>query len=79
MKLPIKKGWIIAIFIFLVLIVLNPTRRDFLEFLGKPLGNVGYDNLSRKANLLIFSIYCDEENNITYLGIFKNFIKIKKE
>ncbi|HMU59228.1 MAG TPA: hypothetical protein PKD42_13230 [Chitinophagaceae bacterium] len=78
MKLPIKKGWVIAIFIFFILIILNPTRRDFMEFLGKPLGHNG-NHLSRRANLLIFSIYHDENNYKTYLAIFKNFIKIKEE
>lgn len=72
-NLPIKKGSLIAICIVILLTLLNPTMGNFKEFLG------GYasrnDRLTRNANFLLFSTYFDNER--TYIGICKNFIRVQ--
>lgn len=65
-----KKILISLIIIILILAFLNPTRQDFAEYKGYRKDHK-FDNISRKANFIIFSIYT--EKGKTYFAILKNF------
>ena len=75
MKLPIKKGWLITVGIIIIFMALNPTLKDFDEYIGD-----GYRH-RRINNFLLFSIYrgggkyAGEDG--LYLGFLKNFIFIR--
>ncbi len=57
-------------FIFvLILFLSNPSLKDFKEYLGET-----SDNVRRKNNFLLFSLY--QTDSEQYFGIFKNFILI---
>lgn len=73
----LKKWWIIPAAIILLLIVLNPTVKDFKDYTGFS----DYTSFRKTQNWLIFSIYETEWKSQRYLGICKNFIDItpKKE
>jgi len=72
----------IALGIFLILLVLNPSPSEFKKHIISKTGRtpaIAY----RKANFLIFSIYFFAENsryygdgNGTYVGVLQNFIEI---
>ena len=79
MKSKTNKFLIILTIIVLLFAFLNPTRKDFVEYLGKPNDN-NMSGLSRKQNFIIFSIY-EEQTTFTkklYFAIIKNFIKIEQ-
>ena len=71
MKPKTKKFLIIVTIIILILALLNPTRKDFAEYKGYSKDH-DLNNISRKANFIIFSIY--EKNGTRYFAILKNFI-----
>lgn len=75
MNLSIKKGWLIAIGVILLFVLLNPTPTDFKNYKG----GMAYQNYGnrRMSNFLLFSIYWD--GRINYLAILKNFIPIPQE
>ena len=69
MKLPIKKGWLIAIGIATILTFSNPTLNEFHEYKNEYCGK-------REAYCFIFSIFrC---RNSRYIGFAKNFIYLKE-
>lgn len=74
-KLPIKKGWLIVIAIIAVLIVGNPGKKQFKEFLGAD----NKTEVRRKYNFLIFSIWVKEggyyNNDPVYFSIAWNFFQ----
>ena len=78
MKPKTKKFLIIFTFIILLFSFLNPTRKDFIEYLGYP-NDHKMNGLSRKYNFIIFSIYTSgyptSNNYAKYFAILKNFIK----
>lgn len=69
MKLPIKKGWLIAFTIITALIITNPTYKDLHEYKDSYCG-------TREAYCFIFSIY--KCRGSRYLGVAKNFIYINE-
>ncbi len=73
MELNIKKGWIISIGIVLILIITNPTKTDFKNYIGANYEGY-YPHIRKTSNFLICCIYYDGSHN--YLAILKNFIKI---
>jgi hypothetical protein len=87
MVLPfnLKKKQIIAIAAFAVLAILNPSVRQFKDFIGS---NRAYDpnhKLVRSANLIILSFYKNQlmdsngediDSEKMYLGVLNNFIKL---
>lgn len=75
MKLP-AKIWIVTGCILLLLIILNPSRKDFEEYLGRNT----YTYLKKSNNWLLFSIYEDDNQDVPdkYMGVLSNFIKLDK-
>lgn len=72
----------IALGIFLILLVLNPSPSEFKKHIINKTGRTP-EIAYRKANFLIFSIYFFAENkryyndgNGTYVGVLQNFIEI---
>lgn len=64
-----------TIIIIVILVITNPTLKNFKEF--NPIGfNDEQGDYRRSKNYLIFSIY--EKANKKYLGILKNFFELKK-
>ena len=55
-----------------LLIITNPSAKDFKEFRGEK----SYSGLKREQNWFIFSIYNDGSRK--YLGIISNFFKISE-
>jgi hypothetical protein len=87
-----KKLWIIIGVVFLLLIITNPSQSDFKNFLeleckcevGKTYEHPDGRSYGRTFYLGIFSIYkdygvSDSRYDTYYLGVFKNFVKIKEE
>ena len=71
--MKIKKIYYVLIGVLLLLIITNPSIREFKD-------HVGYnstDNVFCENNFLIFSIY--KKNNGVYYGVLSNFIKVKNE
>jgi hypothetical protein len=68
-QLPIKKGWLIAIVILVILTITNPTYKDFCDYKYA-------DCAKREAYFFIFSIYRCGDNR--YIAFAKNFIFLKK-
>jgi len=79
MKLPFKKIWLIPIAIIIILIIGNPGKQQFKDYLG-----VKSDSeIRKKYNFLIFSIWTYEYNahdhyTNVYLGIAFNFFQTIK-
>ena len=71
-----NKALIIITSVILIFAILNPTRNDFIEFLGYE-KNHNMKGLKREKNYIIFSIYTrvDYLEDGKYLAILKNFIK----
>ena len=69
-KLPIKKGWLIVIAIIAILIIGNPGKKQFKEYLGE-----NKTEVRRKYNFLIFSIWVKEHagGDPVYFSILWNF------
>lgn len=70
MNTKTKKILIGFTLIVLILAFLNPSRQDFAEYKGYRKDH-NFNNISRKANFIIFSIY--EEHGQNYFAILKNF------
>lgn len=70
MPFNIKKGWIIAISVALILVTLNPSYSDFKEFTGKEKSPY----ITKDLNFVFFSVYRDHERK--YVAFLKNFIYI---
>ena len=91
MKRIIKFILIIISFIIVILIITNPSLKNFKEFIPSQ-GYVDCKNFSKEKNFIIFSIFSVEvyeeyynlhggiellPNKVTYIGFFKNFQKKK--
>ena len=80
MKRIIKYILIIICFIIVILIITNPSLKNFKEFIPSQ-GYVDYKNVSKEKNFFIFSIFSFKEETsysikkVTYIGFFKNFLK----
>lgn len=74
MGFKINKGRLIFIIVIVLFIALNPTYSNFKEFTG--LTGIKAENLHKKNNFLLFSIYENTLENKKYLGFLKNFINI---
>ena len=67
----------------LILIITNPTNKDFTDFNG----NRGNQTVRRTTNFIIGSIYkvhsidlyAHSYTDVTYMGAFKNFISISNK
>lgn len=78
MKFPIKKGWLLAICIILLICLLNPSMNDFEEFTGMT-GVERRVYIRRTSNFLMYSIYEDDSyrgNHTRYIGVLMNFFEI---
>jgi len=73
MKLPFKKAWFIPIIIVLFLLIGNPGKHQFKEFLGIKSDTA----VKRKYNFLIFSIWVEKGGNCddVYFAAAFNFFK----
>ncbi len=70
-KKAIKYSKYFLLALFIVLLLTNPTVKDFKEYLGGSHGQV-----RRKNNFILFSIY--QVSGDKYVGILKNFIEISR-
>lgn len=78
-----KKKILIPIALLLILLITNPTNKDFTDFSG----NEGGQSVRRTTNFIIGSIYKVHSSNLyshsytdaTYLGALKNFISISNK
>lgn len=78
-NLPYKKMGIVIGVLLLVLIITNPSLKNFKEYVGIE-GATSF-KLKKNANFLIFSVYQSDligygVRSGKYIGIFENFIKI---
>jgi hypothetical protein len=67
MNIKFKKWQIVAAAIFCLLVILNPSLKDFKEYSGDT-------DVTIKMNFLVASVFKD--GNINYMGIAKNFVKL---
>ena len=72
-----KKWPLIIAAILLLFIILNPSMKQFKEYMGK--GTSSLFEYRRASNFLIYSIYEYEYGfeNKKYIGILSNFILLK--
>jgi hypothetical protein len=75
MKLPIKKIWLIVMAITIFLIIGNPKKSRFKEYLGYESSyKAANGELRRKYNFVLFSIYTQGVGYMhVYIGIGFNF------
>lgn len=70
----VKKVWIVVGVIVLILIITNPTPKEFKEYMGYPDNSL---SIKRAYNFIIFSIYTDKKDfDKHYLAVFKNFFSV---
>ena len=76
MNLKIKRWQFVAIGILLLLLIVNPTLKDFEEYLGTSARESRFvtPTFKKTSNFLLFSTY--QCNNHKYIGVFKNFIEV---
>lgn len=72
---PKNKRWLLLGVVLLILILTNPTMKDFEEYKGTMDKKLVFYNLKRTANCLLFSTY-DDGFTRRYIGILNNFIPI---
>jgi hypothetical protein len=89
MKRIIKFFLIIICFIIIILIITNPSLKNFKEFIPSQ-GYVDCKNVSKEKNFIIFSIFSFKGDivseytsgtitkKVTYIGFFKNFIFLNR-
>lgn len=71
---PVQKKLAIPVAFILLLIILNPSIRQFKEFEGEGGRRFYSPSLRRESNFLLFSIY--KADDIRYLGFCMNFIRL---
>lgn len=69
-KINKKKVLYVSLSIVFILIITNPSQKNFKEFVGSST----YTGLRREQNWIILSVY--NSGGIRYLGIFMNFFKV---